>query len=280
VTAMRYGCLKHTNFDACSADQHSWCTWHDESSSCVLEYANADFVHLLLWSGASIGCQGSKIQQVVLCSYLAASDACKTNAPCTWVEGACYPSTQQWWFSNCSLPCNASRILQTSLATIAASPAGTQCAPAWTNLPQHCQGGTMVGASIRDDGSNMGFCCIVLALQLGMPLWQLNLGHWLHSKSRCAGIMLQDYMRWPCLHMKQSNLSLLGGLYTSACVRRITLYYWDVRCSCPSTVAEGFGGAALASKLCRGPVIPCWACFALAVGAHWPEGCLGQLCRG
>lgn len=108
ITAMRYGCLNHTTFDACSADQHNWCTWHDESSNCVLEYADADFVHLLLWSGASIGCQGSKIQQIVQCSYLAASDACKTNGPCMWVEGACYPCEQlQLVFIHC-LPCSTS----------------------------------------------------------------------------------------------------------------------------------------------------------------------------
>lgn len=90
ITAMRYGCLNHTSFATCAADQANWCTWHEDRSRCEMSYADADFVHLLLWSRTKIACKGSKLEQVVTCSYITSDTDC--TGECAWAEGACYPA--------------------------------------------------------------------------------------------------------------------------------------------------------------------------------------------
>lgn len=35
ITAMRYGCLRHTEFESCIADQGNWCTWQENTNRCV-----------------------------------------------------------------------------------------------------------------------------------------------------------------------------------------------------------------------------------------------------
>lgn len=52
----------------------------------------ADFVHFLMWSGTRLPCAGSKVSQVVKCSFNVESADCSTDAAgCQWTEGACYP---------------------------------------------------------------------------------------------------------------------------------------------------------------------------------------------
>jgi hypothetical protein len=58
ITAMRYGCVNHTTFSTCAADQSNWCTWHEEAGRCGMYYDDADFVHLMMWSGTKVACAG------------------------------------------------------------------------------------------------------------------------------------------------------------------------------------------------------------------------------
>lgn len=60
ITAMRYGCVNHTTFATCAADQSNWCTWHEEARRCGMYYDDADFVHLMLWSGTKVACNGEQ----------------------------------------------------------------------------------------------------------------------------------------------------------------------------------------------------------------------------
>jgi hypothetical protein len=58
ITAMRYGCVNHTTFSTCAADQSNWCTWHEEAGCCGMYYDDAEFVHLMMWSGTKVACAG------------------------------------------------------------------------------------------------------------------------------------------------------------------------------------------------------------------------------
>jgi hypothetical protein len=58
---MRYGCVNHTTFSTCAADQLNWCTWHEEACRCGMYYDDADFVHLMLWSGTKLACAGKQL---------------------------------------------------------------------------------------------------------------------------------------------------------------------------------------------------------------------------
>jgi hypothetical protein len=64
ITAMRYGCVNHTTFSTCAADQSNWCTWHEEARRCGMYYDDADFVHLMLWSGTKVACAGGDVWTV------------------------------------------------------------------------------------------------------------------------------------------------------------------------------------------------------------------------
>eukprot|EP00879_Flechtneria_rotunda_P003590 GHRR01003825.1.p1 GENE.GHRR01003825.1~~GHRR01003825.1.p1 ORF type:complete len:375 (+),score=89.11 GHRR01003825.1:2544-3668(+) len=102
IAAMHYGCQNHTAYADCAGDQANWCTWHEDSSKCEVSYDDADFVHLLIWSGTKVACKGSQaLQQVVKCSYLTLDSDCNNKGDCTWAEGACYPS---WYASLLARP--------------------------------------------------------------------------------------------------------------------------------------------------------------------------------
>ena len=94
ITAMRYACTNHTAESLCSMDQGNWCVWQDEGrqgkGQCLLQFGDADFVHFLMWSGTRLPCAGSKVSQIVQCSFQGSNGDCAT-ANCQWTEGACYP---------------------------------------------------------------------------------------------------------------------------------------------------------------------------------------------
>jgi hypothetical protein len=94
ITAMRYACLNHTDATACASDTSNWCNYNEDSSQCRLQYDDADFVGMLLWSVTSIACKGSRLAEVVACSMYVAQKDC-TAAACEWAEQACYPP----WYS-------------------------------------------------------------------------------------------------------------------------------------------------------------------------------------
>lgn len=90
---MRYACTNHTAEQQCSGDQANWCVWQldpEGTGHCLLHFGAADFVHFLMWSGTRLPCAGSKVSQIVQCSFSVASGDCSA-AGCQWTEGACYP---------------------------------------------------------------------------------------------------------------------------------------------------------------------------------------------
>lgn len=94
ITAMRYACLKHDTDISCGQDSSNWCTWEADKSSCQMYYYDADFVNFLLWSRTSFACEGSKLDEVVMCSFFVDADTCAA-AGCAWSERQqCYPA----WF--------------------------------------------------------------------------------------------------------------------------------------------------------------------------------------
>lgn len=93
---MRYACLKHAAEPVCSEDQGNWCVWQEDTKDgrghCELHFDDADFVHFLMWSGTGLACVGSKVSQIIQCSFGVSPGQCKElPAGCDWTEGACYP---------------------------------------------------------------------------------------------------------------------------------------------------------------------------------------------
>lgn len=69
--------------------------WSEEKGGkgrCELYFGDADFVHLLLWSGTKVACAASKVAHIVACSFGVSAQQCTKTAGCEWTEGACYPS--------------------------------------------------------------------------------------------------------------------------------------------------------------------------------------------
>lgn len=90
---MRYGCVNHTTYESCAGDAADWCIWHESTQRCAMEYDDADFVQLLLWSRTRVACNGSKLADVVDCSFSITEADCNLAPKCGWIEGACYPKS-------------------------------------------------------------------------------------------------------------------------------------------------------------------------------------------
>lgn len=95
---MRYACLKHAAESPCSGDQAKWCVWMLEEGAgskghCELHFGDSDFIHFLMWSGIELACVGSKVSEIVQCSFGVSPEVCSElqRATCKWTEGACYP---------------------------------------------------------------------------------------------------------------------------------------------------------------------------------------------
>jgi hypothetical protein len=93
---MRYACLNHSAELTCSGDQGNWCIWqepaHGSKGHCEMFFSDADFVHFLMWSSTKLACAGSKVAQVVQCSFEVSDTDCNKHTGCAWTEGACYPT--------------------------------------------------------------------------------------------------------------------------------------------------------------------------------------------
>lgn len=88
---MRYNCANASSFDNCAASD--WCSWTEDEAGggrCQLSYDDADVTHMLMWSGTGIACNGSRLAQLVACTFKADESVCGRETGCTWVEGACY----------------------------------------------------------------------------------------------------------------------------------------------------------------------------------------------
>lgn len=92
---MRYMCLNHTNEVVCSGDSPNWCVWSDKDGKghCELTFGDADFVHFLVWSGTELACKGSKLSEIVQCSFAVSAEGCAKQTGCQWTEGACYSAS-------------------------------------------------------------------------------------------------------------------------------------------------------------------------------------------
>ena len=99
ITAMRYACISHDDL-VCTEDTLNWCSYDETISSCQLRYDDADFIGMLLWSATSIACKGSKMSEIVACSYYVSQVDCTTNS-CEWSEQACYPP---WYAGMVTMP--------------------------------------------------------------------------------------------------------------------------------------------------------------------------------
>lgn len=159
ITAMRYACLNHTDATACASDTSNWCNYKEDSSQCRLQYDDADFVGMLLWSVTSIACKGSRLAEVVACSMYVAQKDC-TAAACEWAEQACYPP----WYSGMIDDVNLLADLKKQVNNAASHSA------AWQNI---CRGFWLVESSACEQPASCCSSCRGRVLSASMLAWQL-----------------------------------------------------------------------------------------------------------
>ncbi|WIA19952.1 hypothetical protein OEZ85_005834 [Tetradesmus obliquus] len=134
---MRYGCVNHTTFATCAADQSNWCTWHEEARRCGMYYDDADFVHLMLWSGTKVACNSSKVAAIVACSYGSSAKECAGLKGCTWSEGTCYPKFYAPIISKPKTLAAFKRQVHTADPAVWGSCAGTELYRSYSSICNH-----------------------------------------------------------------------------------------------------------------------------------------------